>query len=159
MCIFPVGPTVEWRSASDCGALDSLRIHRLSDRPSAWDRRLVLCPSSASCRRPGITVLTALLFGLAPSWQAARVSLVEAMNIGGRGSSDRAGRVRQALVVVEPSAALVRSLSTLLFGVPPLDPVTFVVAPLTLTVVALLACLAPAVRALSTDPVAALRAE
>ena len=52
MCISPVDPTVAWRSASDCGALDSLRIHRLSDRPSAWDRRLVLCPSSAFCRRP-----------------------------------------------------------------------------------------------------------
>ncbi len=292
MCMVPVDPTVEWRSASDCGALDSLRIHRLSDRPSAWDRRLVPCPSSAFCRQPfsllgttdvwevidvdgaagaratrvlrvlgrmkpettldqaraeltviaanieqanpatnkgwgvtvdpmqaavvgadlrttslvlggvvlfvlllacaniaslllargvgrtrelavraalggtrvriarqllveclflgvlgglagvaiawallraapsvippqtlpsaivlmldwrlaafasGITVLTALLFGLAPSWQAARVSLVEAMNVGGRGSSDRAGRVRQALVVVEVAIAL-----------------------------------------------------
>ena len=52
------------------------------------------------------TVLTALLFGLAPAWQAARVSLVEAMNIGGRGSSDRAGRVRQALAVVEIAIAL-----------------------------------------------------
>jgi len=57
------------------------------------------------------------------------------------------------------SAVLVRSLTTLLFGVPPLDPLTFVVAPLALTVVALLACLAPAIRALSADPVAALRAE
>ena len=57
------------------------------------------------------------------------------------------------------SAALVRSLATLLFGVPPLDPMTFVVAPLSLTVVALLACLAPAIRALRADPVAALRAE
>jgi putative ABC transport system permease protein len=52
------------------------------------------------------TVLTALLFGLAPAWQGARVSLVEAMNIGGRGSSDRAGRVRQALAVVEIAIAL-----------------------------------------------------
>jgi putative ABC transport system permease protein len=57
------------------------------------------------------------------------------------------------------SAALVRSLTTLLFGVPPLDPLTFVVAPLGLTLVALLACLAPAMRALRADPVAALRAE
>jgi len=54
----------------------------------------------------GITVITALLFGLAPAWQAARVSLVEAMNISGRGSSDRAGRVRQALAVVEIAIAL-----------------------------------------------------
>ena len=60
---------------------------------------------------------------------------------------------------VAASAALVRSLATLLFGVPPLDPMTFVVAPLSLTVVALLACLAPAIHALRADPVAALRAE
>jgi putative ABC transport system permease protein len=60
---------------------------------------------------------------------------------------------------VAASAVLMRSLTTLLFGVPPLDPLTFVVAPLTLTVVALLACLAPAIRALRADPVAALRAE
>jgi putative ABC transport system permease protein len=60
---------------------------------------------------------------------------------------------------VAASAALVRSLATLLFGVPPLDPVTFVVAPLALTAIALLACLAPAIRALRVDPIAALRAE
>ena len=54
---------------------------------------------------------------------------------------------------------LVRSLTTLLFGVPPLDPLTFVVAPLALTLVALTACLVPAIRALRADPVAALRAE
>jgi ABC-type antimicrobial peptide transport system permease subunit len=60
---------------------------------------------------------------------------------------------------VAASAALVRSLATLLFGVSLLDPVTFVVAPLALTVVAVLACLAPALRALRADPLAALRAE
>jgi putative ABC transport system permease protein len=60
---------------------------------------------------------------------------------------------------VAASLALVRSLATLLFGVQPLDPLTFVVAPLALTVVALLACLVPAIRALRADPVAALRAE
>jgi len=52
------------------------------------------------------TMLTALLFGLAPAWQAARVPLVEAMNAGGRGSSDRAGRLRQTLAVVEIAIAL-----------------------------------------------------
>ena len=57
------------------------------------------------------------------------------------------------------SAALVRSLATLLFGVPPLDPLTFIAAPAVLILVALLACLAPAIRALRADPVAALRAE
>jgi ABC-type transport system, involved in lipoprotein release, permease component len=60
---------------------------------------------------------------------------------------------------IAASAALVRSLATLLFGVPPLDPLTFVVVPLALTAIAMLACLAPAIRALRADPVAALRAE
>ena len=54
----------------------------------------------------GATVVTALLFGLAPAWHAARVPLVEAMNLRGRGSSDRIGRVRQALVVAEIAIAL-----------------------------------------------------
>ena len=60
---------------------------------------------------------------------------------------------------VAASAGLVRTLATLLFGVPPLDPLTFVVAPLLLSGVALLACLMPAIRALRADPVAALRAD
>ena len=63
------------------------------------------------------------------------------------------------VIGVAASVALVRSLSTLLFGVPPLDPLTFIAAPAVLILVALLACLAPAVRALRADPVAALRAE
>ena len=63
------------------------------------------------------------------------------------------------VIGVAASALLARSLATLLFGVPPLDPVTFVVAPLVLSVVALIACLVPSLRALRADPVAALRAE
>jgi putative ABC transport system permease protein len=63
------------------------------------------------------------------------------------------------VIGIAASAALARSLTTLLFGVPPFDPLTFVVAPLALTAVALLACLAPALRALRVEPVAALRAE
>jgi len=52
------------------------------------------------------TVATSLLFGLAPAWQAARVPLVEAMTGGGRGATDRAGRTRQVLAVLEIAAAL-----------------------------------------------------
>ena len=63
------------------------------------------------------------------------------------------------VIGVAASALMVRSLATLLFGVPPLDPLTFVVAPLALASIAMLACLAPALRALRADPVAALRAE
>ena len=49
--------------------------------------------------------------------------------------------------------------TTLLFGVPPFESVTFIVAPLILTAIAMLACVAPAILALRADPVAALRAE
>lgn len=53
-----------------------------------------------------VSLLTALLFGLAPAWQAMRVPLVQAMASGGRGSSDHSARVRQTLAVLEIAVAL-----------------------------------------------------
>jgi predicted permease len=57
------------------------------------------------------------------------------------------------------SALLSRLLSRLLYGVPPLDAVTFVAAPLILGVVAIAASWLPALRAARVDPVTALRSE
>jgi predicted permease len=54
---------------------------------------------------------------------------------------------------------LARYLRSLLFEVTPLDPVTFVVVPLALGLVALLACWLPARRAAKVDPMVILRAE
>ena len=57
------------------------------------------------------------------------------------------------------AALLTRMLASLLFGVTPLDPVTFVAAPAVLVVTALAACVAPALRAVRIDPAVTLRQE
>jgi predicted permease len=57
------------------------------------------------------------------------------------------------------AALLTRTLASLLFGVTPLDPVTFVTAPAVLVVTALAACVAPAMRAVRVDPAVTLRQE
>jgi putative ABC transport system permease protein len=53
----------------------------------------------------------------------------------------------------------VRILQSQLFGVTPSDPATFVIVPMVLLMVATLACLLPALRAMRLNPTAALRAD
>jgi len=60
---------------------------------------------------------------------------------------------------VAVAAPAMRAMASVLFGVAPLDTVAFVMAPLVLVVVAFAACLVPAWRAATIDPVAALSAE
>ncbi|MGE3273584.1 MAG: ABC transporter permease [Vicinamibacterales bacterium] len=75
--------------------------------------------------------------------------------------------VRQGMTVaiagltlgVVAAAVLTRLMQNLLFGIEPLDPVSFLAAPAVLLAVALLACLIPARRAARADPAIALRCE
>jgi len=57
------------------------------------------------------------------------------------------------------AAGLTRVLSGMLFGVRPMDPMTYVLVAGGLTVIAFLACYVPARRAMRVDPVVAIRAE
>jgi ABC-type antimicrobial peptide transport system permease subunit len=57
------------------------------------------------------------------------------------------------------AAFVTRFLQTLLFGVRPLDPLTFATVSISLLIVGLLAALVPAWRAVRIDPVVALRSE
>jgi ABC-type antimicrobial peptide transport system permease subunit len=57
------------------------------------------------------------------------------------------------------AALLGRSIATFLFGVPPLDPVTFASVALVLIVTAAAAAAAPALRAMGVDPLVAFRQE
>ena len=56
-----------------------------------------------------MTFLTAVIFGLAPAFQASRIDLNEALKQGGGRSGSQAGgnRLRSALVVTEVALALV----------------------------------------------------
>jgi ABC-type antimicrobial peptide transport system permease subunit len=75
--------------------------------------------------------------------------------------------VRSALVLtgigmvvgLGAAAALMRLMRTLLFGISPLDPFTFLAVPVALIAAAALASYLPARRTSAVDPVEALRAE
>jgi len=63
------------------------------------------------------------------------------------------------LIGLIASPLLARMLRSVLFATDTIDPLTYVVVPVVLTVVVLVACVIPATRALRTDPAIALRSE
>ena len=67
--------------------------------------------------------------------------------------------VAGAIVGTAAALGVTRFLSTLLFGVKPTDPLTFVIVALLLTFVAFAASYIPARRATRVDPMVALRYE
>jgi hypothetical protein len=89
------------------------------------------------------------------------------MALGADASDVRQVFVRQGLglcaagIVIGLCAAalLTRLMKSLLFGVPPVDPVTFAAVPVTLLLATLAACYLPARRASAVDPADCMRAE
>lgn len=68
--------------------------------------------------------------------------------------------VAMGLAVGLVGAAVVsKFMGRLLFGIAPLDPISFLLAPSILGAVAIIACLRPALRAARIDPASALRSE
>jgi len=86
-----------------------------------------------------ISILTGLIFGMAPGWQAARTNVNESLKEGGRVGSSGHQRTRQALVIAEIALALslligagllINSFARLLRVDPGYDPQGLMVMPL-----------------------------
>ena len=54
-----------------------------------------------------LSIVTGVVFGVAPAWLAAHTDMNESLKQGSRGSTDARGRLRGALVVIEVAFALV----------------------------------------------------
>jgi len=135
---------------------------------------LSMAETSFSALLLGLSAGVALILGLVGvygviSYSVSQRSRELGMRIAlGASSSDIVAMVlRQALTLsaigigvgIIAALALSRFIAGLLFGVSPMDPVTWTVVPIGLLLVALLASHLPARRAAHVDPMAAIRAE
>ncbi len=120
----------------------------------------------------GIASVVALLLGIVGIYGViSYVAAARTREIGIRLALGAAGRdvtglfLRQGIVLaltgvaigLVAAAGLIRVMSALLFGVSPIDPVTYLTVALGLTATALLASYIPAARAARVDPASALR--
>jgi predicted permease len=89
------------------------------------------------------------------------------MALGAQAREIRALFVRRGIIVaaagvllgLAAATALTRLMESVLFGIEPLDPITFIATPMVLATAALIATYVPARRALSVDPVETMRTE
>jgi putative ABC transport system permease protein len=97
-------------------------------------------------RTPGFTAVAVLTLALGIGANTAVLTVARAVFFAG------------VVAGIAGAIGVTRFISNLLFGVAPLDPLTFGVAVVLLTAVGLAACWIPAQRATRVDPLTALRA-
>jgi len=144
-------------------------IARLSDNLEIWRTppRIVASLSAALGALALVLAITGV-YGVASYASSRRIREIGIRVALGAGSCEVLGLLlRQvmrpvlvgAVVGIAACAAVSSVLSTMLFGLRSYDPVAFLVVPMLLLAVALLASYLPARRAMRIDPVAALRYE
>jgi putative ABC transport system permease protein len=116
-----------------------------------------------------LSMITGLIFGLIPAWQASRPDVIEALKAGAASATSglRSQRWRSMLMMtlvgitvgIGVAVALSSAMKSLLFSVSATDPLTYIVIAMLFISVASLACWIPARRAAKVDPIIALRYE
>jgi putative ABC transport system permease protein len=124
------------------GALWALRVINRALPPNTLPVPEVQMDATVLWFALGVTVLTGLLFGIAPAWRTAKADLNVILRQGGRGSSTRmSARLRNSLAAVELALATVLLIGAGLFiqslanlgrvhlGFNPLGVISFQLAP------------------------------
>jgi ABC-type antimicrobial peptide transport system permease subunit len=179
----PVNPFIVIRASADAASLASqvrAQVQATDKEIVAYDVRPMTQVRAESVAQRRFVLLLVAAFGvLALSMAAVGVYGVMALVVSERRSeigirlalgatpaTVLLGVMREGLLLAGAgvgvgllvASLLVPLLGTQLFGVRPFDPATMAGVPLLLMIVALLACVVPARRAMATDPVDALRA-
>jgi ABC-type antimicrobial peptide transport system permease subunit len=143
-----------------------------STLPAVVDR--ALAPRSARFSLVGVFAVSAALLGVVGRSGALIRSVVERQRelairsaVGATPRRLLADVVRHGAMLtlagvalgIGASALLARAVSTILYGVTPHDPLTYAATSASVVVIAVAACLVPARRAASADPVILLRSE